>query len=171
LDGVVRFAGAVTASGLPNWYRAADVTVCSSVSEGTPNVLLESIACGTKFIATDVGGVRAIATAGVDTLVPAGDSAALASAIQTAIEAGPAAVVRRVTPGSWHDAARSIAAALDHAVARKRNRRSSHGIELARLSSVNVDRDYSLVRERRGGDRDQPNSAGGAGSCAELPAS
>ena len=147
LNDVVRFTGVVTASALPNWYRAADVTVCPSLSEGTPNVLLESIACGTRFVATDVGGIAAIATPGVDTLVPAGDSAALASALLTAIEVSPPAVVRRAMPGSWDDAARLIAAALDDAVSRRGNRRAGRGIELARLSSVIVDGERA--RERR----------------------
>ena len=171
LDGVVRFTGAVTAAALPDWYRAADVSVCPSLSEGTPNVLLESIACGTRFVATDVGGIPAIATPGVDALVPAGDSAALASALLTAIEVRSAAVVRRATPGSWHDAARSIAVALDNAIARKRNRRAGRGTELARLSSVTVDGNRSPVREAARDDHDQLGSVGGAGSCAELPAS
>jgi glycosyltransferase involved in cell wall biosynthesis len=149
LDDVVRFIGPLTASALPDWYRAADVTVCPSLSEGTPNVLLESIACGTRFVATDVGGIPAIATPGVDALVPAGDSAALASALLRAIAVPPASIERRATPGSWHDAAGSIAAALNNAIARKRNRRAGRGIELARLSSMTAESDRSPIRERR----------------------
>jgi glycosyltransferase involved in cell wall biosynthesis len=148
VDGVVRFTGPMTASALPDWYRAADVTVCPSLSEGTPNVLLESIACGTRFVATNVGGIPAIATPGVDALVPAGDSAALASALLRAIAVPPPALERRTTPGSWHDAARSIAAVLDNAIARNRNSRAGRGIELARLSSMTADSDRSLIRER-----------------------
>ena len=38
-------------------YGAADVTVLASSREGMPNVVLESLACGTPVIATNVGGV------------------------------------------------------------------------------------------------------------------
>ncbi|HEY2249990.1 MAG TPA: polysaccharide deacetylase family protein, partial [Planctomycetaceae bacterium] len=51
---------------LRDWFRAADWTVLTSRSEGVPNVLLESHACGTPFIATRVGGVPEITVAGID---------------------------------------------------------------------------------------------------------
>jgi peptidoglycan/xylan/chitin deacetylase (PgdA/CDA1 family)/glycosyltransferase involved in cell wall biosynthesis len=70
LDDTVRLTGPVDHSNLPDWYRAADWTVLSSRSEGVPNVLLESHACGTPFIATRVGGIPEIAVAGVDRIVP-----------------------------------------------------------------------------------------------------
>ncbi len=43
-------------------YGAADVSVLASVREGWPNVLLESMACGTPAVATKVGGVPEIIT-------------------------------------------------------------------------------------------------------------
>lgn len=39
------------------WYNAADMSCLGSSREGWPNVLLESIACGTPVVATRVGGV------------------------------------------------------------------------------------------------------------------
>jgi teichuronic acid biosynthesis glycosyltransferase TuaC len=39
------------------WYNAADLTCLSSSREGWPNVLLESLACGTPVVATNVGGI------------------------------------------------------------------------------------------------------------------
>ena len=41
-------------------YGAADALILASSSEGWPNVLLESMACGTPAIATDIPGVREI---------------------------------------------------------------------------------------------------------------
>jgi len=64
------FAGTVPHGALPDWFRAADVTVLPSRSEGVPNVLLESIACGTPFVASDVGGVAEIADPRADRLIP-----------------------------------------------------------------------------------------------------
>lgn len=73
LGEAARFVGPVMHHDLADWFRAADWTVLTSHSEGVPNVLLESHACGTPFIATRVGGVAEIAMQGVDRLVPASD--------------------------------------------------------------------------------------------------
>jgi len=59
---------------------ALDCFVLPSRTEGLPVALLEAMSCGLPVIATEVGGVpRAIGDAGI--LVPAQDSAALASAL------------------------------------------------------------------------------------------
>lgn len=52
----VRFLGQIAHSDLPNLYNAADAFVLMSSREGWANVILESLACGTPVIATDVGG-------------------------------------------------------------------------------------------------------------------
>ena len=81
LADVVRFPGPAPHESLPAWYRAADVTVLPSFSEGVPNVLLESIACATPFVASAVGGVPDIADPAIDRLVPPGQADALARAL------------------------------------------------------------------------------------------
>lgn len=45
---------------LPLWFNAADVSCLTSEREGWPNVLTESLACGTPVVATRVGGVPEI---------------------------------------------------------------------------------------------------------------
>jgi glycosyltransferase involved in cell wall biosynthesis len=77
----VRLVGAVHSEELPNWYRAADVTVLSSHSEGIPNVLRESLACGTPYVATRVGGIAELSNEEANCLVPPGEAQALATAV------------------------------------------------------------------------------------------
>jgi teichuronic acid biosynthesis glycosyltransferase TuaC len=57
LNDRVRFVPEVTQAELVTYYSAADVTVLASSNEGMPNVVLESLACGTPVIATRVGGI------------------------------------------------------------------------------------------------------------------
>ena len=81
VDSLVRWLGAVAHDDLPAWYRAADVTVLPSLSEGVPNVLLESVACGTPFVASNVGSIPEIADRACDRLVAPGQPDELATAI------------------------------------------------------------------------------------------
>lgn len=53
----VRFLGAVPHEQMPEIYNQADALALASANEGMPNVVLESLACGTRVVATDVGGV------------------------------------------------------------------------------------------------------------------
>jgi len=80
------FVGAVQQSELPDWYRAADATLLSSESEGLPNVLRESLACGTPWVSTDVGSIEEIAAADHSIIVPVGDVTALADGVLQILE-------------------------------------------------------------------------------------
>ena len=62
-------AGSVTLTGpkddLLPYYRAADVFVLPSISEGLSNSMLEAMACGVAVMASRVGGARDAITQGV----------------------------------------------------------------------------------------------------------
>jgi glycosyltransferase involved in cell wall biosynthesis len=81
VSSAVHFQGAVAPEMLPAWYQAADATALPSLSEGVPNVLMESLACGTPFVASAVGSVPDFADGRFDRTVAPGDSAALAAAL------------------------------------------------------------------------------------------
>jgi glycosyltransferase involved in cell wall biosynthesis len=60
LERHVSFIGAVKNEELFQWYSAADVTCLASSREGFPCVLLESLACGTPVVATQIEGTREV---------------------------------------------------------------------------------------------------------------
>jgi teichuronic acid biosynthesis glycosyltransferase TuaC len=56
----VQLPGACPNERLRLWYSAADLSALASSREGWPNVVLESLACGTPVVATRVWGVPEI---------------------------------------------------------------------------------------------------------------
>lgn len=69
------------------YYAASDMMVLPSLTEGSPNVLLEAMAVGVPAVATRVGGIPEIVTAGESAvLVAPCDPAALAHAIRELLE-------------------------------------------------------------------------------------
>ena len=97
IETCVTFVGYVAHADLPDWYSAADLTVLPSHSEGIPNVLLESIASGTPFVASRVGGIPEIADPLLDRLVAPADTGTLANAIVDSLTA-PSRIDRRTMP-------------------------------------------------------------------------
>jgi teichuronic acid biosynthesis glycosyltransferase TuaC len=108
LTASVSFVGLVSHEQLADWYRAADLAVLPSRSEGVPNVLREAHACGTPFVASRVGGIPEIAVDGLDRLVPPDDPGALAEALTQALaERGPV-LPSSVRNGSWTESAEAL---------------------------------------------------------------
>lgn len=55
LDIVDRNIKMIPHKDMPNYYNNIDIYVCASRTEGTPNTILEAMACGVPVISTDVG--------------------------------------------------------------------------------------------------------------------
>ena len=109
---MIHCVGAIPYHQTAQWYRAADATVLCSDSEGLPNVLRESLACGTPFVSTDVGSVREIADPAYSILTRKGDAADLADGIQTALSGRLRSAAQRYEARTWDDCAADVARIL-----------------------------------------------------------
>ncbi|MFQ5451260.1 MAG: glycosyltransferase [Nitrospinaceae bacterium] len=84
LDGCLVFAGMQDETTMPLWLNAADLFVLPSLLDGSPNILLEAMACGLPIIATTVGGIPEMITHGREgLLVPPKSPAALEESLLT----------------------------------------------------------------------------------------
>lgn len=77
-------------SDMANLYHGADLTLCPSESETLSLLLLESLACGTPALATDVGGIPDILSPEHDcgVMVPYGDTDRLSAAMEECMADG-----------------------------------------------------------------------------------
>lgn len=103
---------------VPDLLAAADVFVLASSNEGLPLALLEATAAGIPVVASDIGGNRDVVTDGATgLLVPAGDSHALAGAINRLVQ-DPAFARRLGAAGAARFEERYTAAAMARGVER-----------------------------------------------------
>jgi glycosyltransferase involved in cell wall biosynthesis len=106
----VRILGSRPHAEVARWMGASDVLALPSWAEGTPNVVLESLASGRPVVATNVGGIPDLLSsddAGI--LVPPRDAPALASALENALRAPwDARRVAARAPWSWSASAAAL---------------------------------------------------------------
>lgn len=109
----VRFLGSQPQDVVATWYAAADLLVLPTFREGCPNVVREALGCGTPVVASNVGGVPELITSeALGLLVPAGDSDALANALQTALQRrwDRVAIAAAGSTRHWSKVAESVSA-------------------------------------------------------------
>jgi len=111
LEDRIQFVGVQAQDVLPDWYRAADIMVLPSWSEGLPNVLREARACGTPFVASSVGGIPEIANPATDMLVTEGNAEALAAALEYRLK-NPLRSVEAGASLSWESSAQALVGLL-----------------------------------------------------------
>ncbi|TWA77106.1 GT2 family glycosyltransferase [Azospirillum brasilense] len=71
------------------YYAAADISVCTSLIESAPRVIVEAMACGLPIITTPVFGIPELVREDVNALFyPAGDAGALAALTARLVEDG-----------------------------------------------------------------------------------
>ncbi len=85
LGKLVFLAGNKTNQEIPLWFNAADASILASSREGWPNVILESLACGTPVVATPVGQIPEILASGDLGTIADQDCDSLAAAIEATL--------------------------------------------------------------------------------------
>ena len=128
----VTFTGQVPHRDTPACSRTGDVFALSSDFDNSPNAMLEAMASGLPVVATEAGGIREFLGAGGGLVVPRGDAAALAKALERYLtDAAWARAVgahnRRIASAdfSWPASARQLLAVYERVVSARRNLRAS----------------------------------------------
>ena len=104
---------------LAAWYSASDVLSILSSREGSPNVLMEALACGLPAVATPVGGIPDILN-GTDfgILLPSRSAYAAANGLIEMLRRRPDRQQIRTTmlAHNWHETARRVDGVFDQAI-------------------------------------------------------
>ncbi len=93
LEAQINFAGVMPARAA---FTKGRILAVPSRAESLPYIVLEAIAAGMSVVATKVGGIPEIFGADANALIPPGDAAALASAIQARLADGEGAQKARL---------------------------------------------------------------------------
>lgn len=112
IHSMVDFVGQVDQKELPFYYSAADVCVITSYYESFCLVALESLACGTPLVATDVGGISGVVKQGKNGYIIAdNDPVYIADALETLLsnQYKPECTRDAVIEYDWSNIAHAIA--------------------------------------------------------------
>ena len=115
----IRLTGPLPHSALADFYGAADLSVLASSREGWANVLLESMACGTPVVATDVWGTPEVVAAPEAGLLCSRDAASIGTQVAALLENLPdRATTRAYAEGfSWDETVQGVLQVFESVVA------------------------------------------------------
>jgi glycosyltransferase involved in cell wall biosynthesis len=122
LAGRVRLLGPVPHGDLPAYYSAADAMVLASSREGWANVLLESMACGTPVVASNIAGNPVVVQSRAAGLIVAENTAdGIAAAVRDLLAAPPARAATRAyaEPFGWEETSAGQLALFRRVIARR----------------------------------------------------
>lgn len=106
----VRLAGSVPHTELYKWYSAADLFCLASDREGWPNVILESLACGTPVVATAIWGTPEILTSQEIGFLTKREARDMAEKLSLALDKSwqPQEIVNYARAHTWEKVALSV---------------------------------------------------------------
>lgn len=116
----VHLAGSQPHRDLAQWYSAADLFALLSSREGSPNVLLEALACGVPAVATPVGGIpEELADERSGVLLSERSVPAAAEGLCRALDRDwdREAIRTMMTRRNWHAVAEDIDTVMDRVLA------------------------------------------------------
>lgn len=99
---------------IPLWFAAADASLHPGSHAGCPNAVLESLACGTPCLASDIPEMREVIDSDRQGLLVAREPTAIARGITALLDRQAAAAdVRPAAPRTWSDVAREVTALFE----------------------------------------------------------
>jgi teichuronic acid biosynthesis glycosyltransferase TuaC len=126
LEQHVFLTGAIKNDELFRWYCAADVTCLASSREGFPCVLLESLACGTPVVATEIDGTAELVNSQHVGLLVQQDAVSISDGLEKALRLDwlKTALARHVRSFTWQQTAIAIDEILVCSIQPSRKRHS-----------------------------------------------
>lgn len=120
LESSVFLQGSVPNDQLRYWYSAAELTCLVSSREGWPNVVQESLACGTPVLATPVWGIPEIVVSPVLGVLVEQDVMEIASALERSLgmQWDRRAIAEYAANRTWHAVATEVDSFLHSIVCR-----------------------------------------------------
>ncbi len=119
----VRLLGPVPHRDLPAYYSAADAMVLASAREGWANVLLESMACGTPVVASNIpGNPEVVQNRDAGLIVAENTADGIAAAVRDLLAAPPARAATRAyaEPFGWEETSAGQLAVFRRVIAQRR---------------------------------------------------
>ena len=90
----LKVASRIPHSAMPTWVNACNLTLMTSMHEGWPNAIKESLACGVPFVATDISDLPEIARQDPSCAIAPADARALGAAVVRCLGTPPTTDLR-----------------------------------------------------------------------------